>query len=56
MDLQVLLLIIYQRGVSIMSSSFANHRVTHLRFDVAYDRYGNVGWRPNVVWSLELDP
>ena len=34
MDLQVLLLVIDRRGVSIMSASFANRRVTHLRFDV----------------------
>ena len=31
MDLQVLLLIIDLRGVSIMSALFANRRVTHLR-------------------------
>ena len=31
MDLQVPLLIIDLRGVSIMSALFANHRVTHLR-------------------------
>ena len=34
MDLQVPLLVIDRRGVSIMSASFANRRVTHLRFDV----------------------
>ena len=34
MDIQVSLLVIDRRGVSIMSASFANHRVTHLRFDV----------------------
>ena len=31
-DLQVPLLTIDQRGVSIMSALFANRRVTHLRF------------------------
>ena len=31
MDLQVPLLIIDRRGVSIMSALFANRRVTHLR-------------------------
>ena len=40
MDLQVPLLVIDQRGVSIMSASFANRRVTHLRFDVVLSRYG----------------
>ena len=34
MDLQVPLLVIDWRGVSIMSASSANRRVTHLRFDV----------------------
>ena len=34
MDLQVPLLVIDRRGVSIMSTSFVNRRVTHLRFDV----------------------
>ncbi len=34
MDLQVPLLVIGRRGVSIMSASFANRRVTHLRVDV----------------------
>ena len=34
MDLQVPLLVIDRRGVSIMSASFANRRVTHLRFGV----------------------
>ena len=33
MDLQVPLLIIDRRGVSIMSALFANHGVTHLRVD-----------------------
>ena len=33
-DLQVPLLIIDRRGVSIMSALFANHRVTHLRVKV----------------------
>jgi len=40
MDLQVPLLVIDRRGVSIMSASFANRRVTHLRFDVVLSRYG----------------
>ena len=40
MDLQVPLLVIGQRGVSIMSASFANRRVTHLRVDVVLSRYG----------------
>ena len=34
MDLQVPLLVMDWRGVSIMSASYANRRVTHLRFDV----------------------
>ena len=35
-DLQIPLLIIDRRGVSIMSVLFANRRVTHLRFDDAF--------------------
>ena len=34
MDLQVPLLVIDRRGVSIMSASFANRRMTHLRFGI----------------------
>ena len=34
MDLQVPLLVIDRRGVSIRSASFVNHRVTNLRFVV----------------------
>ena len=36
-DLQVPLLIIDRRGVSIMSALFTNRRVTHLRFDDAFE-------------------
>jgi hypothetical protein len=39
MDFQILLLIIDQRGVSIMSTLFANRRVTHLRFAVVLSGY-----------------
>ena len=35
-DLQIPLLIIDQRGVSIMFVLFVNRRVTHLRFDDAF--------------------
>ena len=35
-DLQITLLIIDGRGVSIMSVLFTNRRVTHLRFDDAF--------------------
>ena len=39
-DLQVLLLIIDRRGVSIMSALFANRRVTHLRdTDTIWSKY-----------------
>ena len=38
--LQIPLMVINRRGVSIMSALFANRRVTHLRFDVALSRYG----------------
>ena len=38
MDIQVPLMIIDRRGVSIMSILFANRRVTHLRFDDAFER------------------
>ena len=34
MDILVPQMVIDRRGVSIMSASFANRRVTHLRFDV----------------------
>ena len=40
MGLQIPLLIIDPRGVSIMSALFANRRVTHLRFEVVLSRYG----------------
>ena len=40
MDLQVPLLIIDRRRISIMSALFANRRVTHLRFEVVLSRYG----------------
>lgn len=40
MDLQVPLLIIDRRNVSIMSALFANRRVTHLRYtDTKWGRY-----------------
>ena len=40
MDLQILLLIIDLRGVSIMSALFANRRVTHLRdTDTIWSKY-----------------
>jgi hypothetical protein len=39
MDFQIPLLIIDQRGVSIMSMLFANRRVTHLRFTVVLSGY-----------------
>ena len=42
-DLQIPLLIIDRRGVSIMSILFANRRVTHLRFDDAFERIRNIG-------------
>jgi hypothetical protein len=42
--LQIPLMVIDRRGVSIMSALFANRRVTHLRFDDASSRYGNY-WR-----------
>ena len=41
-DLQIPLLIIDRRGVSIMSILFANRRVTHLRFDDAFERIRNI--------------
>jgi hypothetical protein len=37
MDFQIPLMIIDQRGVSIMSTLFTNHRVTHLRFVVIFE-------------------
>jgi hypothetical protein len=42
-DLQVPLLTIDRRGVSIMSTLFTNRRVTHLRFDDAFERIRNIG-------------
>ena len=39
--LQIPLMVIDWRGVSIMSAPFANRRVTHLRFGDALSRYGN---------------
>ena len=39
-DLQIPLMIIDRRGVSIMSAVFANRRVTHLKFGDALRRYG----------------
>jgi hypothetical protein len=39
MDFQIPLLIIDQRGVSIMSTLFVNHRVTHLRFTIVLSGY-----------------
>jgi hypothetical protein len=43
MDFQISLMIIDRRGVSIMSTLFTNHRVTHLRFAVVFEwiRYSN---------------
>ena len=41
-DLQIPLLIIDRRGVSIMSILFANHRVTHFRFVDAFERIRNI--------------
>ena len=43
MDLQIPLLVIDQRGVSIMSTLFTNRRVIHLRFDDAFERIQNIG-------------
>ena len=37
MDLQIPLMIIDLRGVSVMSILFTNHRVTHLRFIDAFE-------------------
>ena len=37
MDFQIPLMIIDQRGVSIMSTLFTNRRVTHLRFVDAFE-------------------
>ena len=41
-DLQIPLLIIDRRGVSIMYVLFANRRVTHLKFDGAFERIRNI--------------
>jgi hypothetical protein len=37
MDFQIPLMIIDQRGVSIMSTLLTNRRVTHLRFIVVFE-------------------
>ena len=42
-DLQIPLLTIDQRGVSIMSTLFTNRRVTHLRFANAFEKIQNIG-------------
>jgi len=42
-DLQVPLLTIDRRGVSIMSALFTNRRVTHLRFADTIERIRNIG-------------
>jgi hypothetical protein len=43
MDLQIPLIIIDWRNVSIMSTSFTNRRVTHLRFVDAFEWIRNAG-------------
>ena len=43
MDIQVPLLTIDRRGVSIMSTLFTNRRVTHLRFVDAFEKIRNIG-------------
>jgi hypothetical protein len=43
MDLQIPLMIIDLRGVSVMSSLFTNRRVTHLRFIDAFEWIRNAG-------------
>ena len=43
MDLQIPLMIIDRRGVSIMSTLFTNRRVTHLRFVDAFEWIRNTG-------------
>ena len=43
MDLQIPLMIIDLRGVSVMYILFMNHRVTHLRFIDAFERIRNAG-------------
>jgi hypothetical protein len=42
-DLQIPLMIIDQRGVSIMSTLFTNRRVPHLRFVDAFEWIQNTG-------------
>ena len=42
-DLQIPLMTIDQRGVSIMSTLFTNRRVTHLRYDEAFEWIRNTG-------------
>ena len=43
MDLQIPLMIIDRRGVSIMSALFTNRRVTHLRYDEAFEWIRDTG-------------
>jgi hypothetical protein len=43
MDLQIPLMIIDLRGVSVMSILFTNRRVTHLRFIDAFEWIRNAG-------------
>ena len=43
MDHQIPLMIIDQRGVSVMSTLFTNRRVTHLRFIDAFEWIRNAG-------------
>ena len=65
MDIKIPLLIIDQRGVSIMSMLFANRRVTHLRFAVDFEwiRYsdqitgqhkGCFRKAPKLFWYIEI--
>ena len=42
-DLEVLLLTIDRRGVSIMSTLYTNRRVTHLRFADTIEKIHNIG-------------
>jgi hypothetical protein len=69
MDFQIPLMIIDRRGVSIMSTLFTNHRVTHLKFAVVFewirysDRVGSLklGIKHRKVWEysehfLKLKP
>jgi len=43
MDLQIPLMIIDRRGVSIMSTLFTNRRVTHLKFVDVFEWIRNAG-------------